>query len=141
MTKQDEKLMREPAQVFPTKPGILNQDRTIIKITGNLTPEQIDQFRQEWEKQVQGAAPIFLVVPDDKTSIEVMPLDGYTKQEMIDFAREWGEIMWSNGFLGEPLEEIMERFPEFCRVRFEGMFKLPREIEVKFYRKNGEDQF
>ena len=141
MTKQDEKLMREPVQVFPTKPGILNQDRTIIKITGNPTPEQIDQFRQEWGKQVQGAAPIFLVVPDDKPSIEVMPLDGYTRQEMIDFAREWGEIMWSNGFLGEPLEEIMERFPEFCRVRFEGMFKLPREFEVKFYRKNGEDQF
>lgn len=50
MTKQDEKLMRESAQVFPIKPGILNQDRTIIKITGNPTPEQIDQFRKEWEK-------------------------------------------------------------------------------------------
>lgn len=141
MTKQDEKLMREPAQVFPTKPGILNQDRTIIKITGNLTPEQIDQFRQEWEKQVQGAAPIFLVVPDDKTSIEVMPLDGYTKQEMIDFAREWGKIMWSNGFLGEMFEKMEAEFDKFCEEQFASSFKLPREIEVKFYRKNGEDQF
>lgn len=141
MTKQDEKLMREPAQVFPTKPGILNQDRTIIKITGNLTPEQIDQFRQEWEKQVQGAAPIFLVVPDDKTSIEVMPLGGYTKQEMIDFALAWGEFVWSNGFMGELYPDVVAKFNKFCEEQFASSFKLPREIEVKFYRKNGEDQF
>lgn len=141
MAKQYEKLMRGPVQVFPTKPGILNQDRTIIKITGNLTPEQIDQFRQEWVKQVQGTTPIFLVVTDDKPSIEIMPLDGYTKQEMIDFAREWGKIMWANGFLGEMFEKMGAEFDKFCEEQFASSFKLPREIKVKFYRKNGEDQF
>lgn len=137
MTKQDEKLMREPVQVFPTKPGILNQDRTIIKITGNPTPEQIDQFRQEWGKQVQGAAPIFLIVPDDKPSIEVMPLDGYTKQEMIDFARKWEFVCNPN----QPEMAPQEVFDKFCEEQFASSFKLPREIEVKFYHKNGEDQF
>lgn len=51
------------------------------------------------------------------------------------------ELVWSNGFMGELYPDVVAKFNTFCEEQFASSFKLPREIEVKFYRKNGEDQF